>query len=91
MAARQFSEAITVLGGMVTGYQRLGGPDHPDTLARCLSLATAYYAVGRLTDAQSLLRETLARCERVLPPSDRLTQVVRESLTNVAAASGQPG
>ena len=36
-------------------------------------------------------QQTLARCERVLPPGDRLTQVIRESLTNVAGASGQPG
>jgi hypothetical protein len=85
------ASALQLYEQTVAGYDHALGPDHPDTLARCLSLATAYYAVGRLTDAQSLLRETLARCERVLPPGDRLTQVVRESLTNVAGASGQPG
>lgn len=38
---------------------------------------------GRLTDATTLLRDTIARCERVLPPGDPLTQAVRESLTNI--------
>jgi hypothetical protein len=40
--------------------------------------------VGRLGDAATLLRDTVARCERVLPPGDSLTQTVRESLTNIA-------
>ena len=35
-------------------------------------------------DAVTLLRETVARCERVLPPGDPLRQTVRESLTNIA-------
>jgi tetratricopeptide (TPR) repeat protein len=90
-AAGRMASALQLYEQTVAGYDHALGPDHPDTLARCLSLATAYYTVGRLTDAQSLLRETLARCQRVLPPGDRLTQVVRESLTNVAGASGQPG
>jgi tetratricopeptide (TPR) repeat protein len=90
-AAGRMASALQLYEQTVAGYDHTLGPDHPDTLARCLNLATAYYTVGRLTDAQSLLRETLARCERVLPPGDPLTQVVRESLTNVAGASGQPG
>ena len=88
--AGRMASALQLYEQTVAGYDHALGPDHPDTLARCLSLATAYYTVGRLTDAQSLLRETLARCERVLPPGDQMTQVVRESLTNVAGASGQP-
>ena len=36
-------------------------------------LAHLYYAVGRVGDAQALLRDTLARCERVLPYGDPLT------------------
>jgi len=66
------------------GYERVLGADHPDTLVRRASLAHAYYVVGRLTDATSLLRDTLARCERVLPPGDQLTQAVRKSLANIA-------
>jgi hypothetical protein len=66
-----------------TGYQRALGDDHPGTLARCAGLAHAYYAVGRVTDAMLLLRDTLARCERVLPPGDPLTGSVQQSLTNI--------
>jgi hypothetical protein len=66
------------------GYEKVLGPDHPDTLARCANLASAYYSVGRLTDALTLLRDTVARCERVLTPRDPLTEAVRENLTNLA-------
>jgi hypothetical protein len=40
--------------------------------------------VGRLGDAATLLRDTVARCERVLPPGDPLTQAARNSLVNIA-------
>jgi len=66
------------------GYERALGPDHPETLASRADLAYAYYAVGWLTDGLAILRDTLARCERSLPPGDPLTHAVRESLANIA-------
>ena len=48
------------------------------------ALATLYYAVGRVGDAQTLLRDTVARCERVLPYGDPLTQTVHQSLASIA-------
>jgi hypothetical protein len=68
------------------GYERALGADHADTLASSVNLANAYDAVGRVTDATALLRDTLARCERALPPDDPLTSAVRQSLTSVAGA-----
>lgn len=35
-------------------------------------------------DAMTLLRDTLARCEQVVPPNDPLTEAVRQSLINMA-------
>jgi hypothetical protein len=65
------------------GYERILGADHPDTLTYRLSLANAYYKVGRLSDGIILLRDIVARCEQVLPPGDPLMQAAQESLTNV--------
>jgi hypothetical protein len=65
-------------------YERVLGADHPDTLANSVNLARIYDTVGRVTDATILLRDTLARCEQVLPPDDPLTSAVRRSLTNAA-------
>jgi hypothetical protein len=38
-----------------------------------------------MTDAMTLLRDTAAHCERVLPPGDPLTHAVRESLQAISA------
>jgi hypothetical protein len=43
-----------------------------------------YYAVGRVGDAEALLRDTAARCDRVLPFGDPLRQTVHQSLTSIA-------
>jgi len=42
-------------------YERVLGADHPDSLARARISRTPTMAVGRLTDATTLLRDTLAR------------------------------
>jgi hypothetical protein len=42
------------------------------------------HQAGRRADAIELLRDTAARCERVLPAGDPITQAVRESLASVA-------
>jgi Tetratricopeptide repeat len=64
--------------------ERVLGADHPDTLARCATLADIYNSVGLLTDAKRLLEDTAERCERALPPDDPLNQAVRESLARIA-------
>jgi hypothetical protein len=64
--------------------ERVLGPDHSDTLARLASLAHLYYAVGRVGDAVTLLRDTATRCERVLPYGDPLIQAIQQSLANIA-------
>jgi hypothetical protein len=64
--------------------QRVLGADHPDTLAARANLAHAYYAMGRMTEADALLRSALADCERVLAPGDPLTAAVRDSLDAVS-------
>jgi len=60
------------------------GPDHRDTLIRRLNMGHITYVAGRVSDAAAVLRDTLARCERVLPASDPLTANVRQSLQNVS-------
>ena len=41
------------------------GPDHPDTITACGSLASAYHSARKLTMALPLYERTLADCERV--------------------------
>jgi hypothetical protein len=74
------ASALQLYEQACSGYERVLGADHPDTLACRANLAHAYYTTGRLTDATALLRDTAARCERVLPRGDQLTRSVQESL-----------
>ena len=46
-------------------------------------LAKAYHAAERLTDAATLLRDTLSRCEQELSPGDPLTQILRHTMTDL--------
>jgi hypothetical protein len=77
-SAVQFSEQTCA------DSERVLGADHADTLTRRAQLASLYYAVGRVGDAGMLLRDTVARCERVLPYGDPLTQAVHQSLASIA-------
>jgi len=52
-----------------------------------VNLGHLYYAVGRLGDAATLLRDVAARCERVLPSGDPLTHAVQQSLANIAGSA----
>jgi Tetratricopeptide repeat len=55
------------------------GTDHPDPPAAALNLGRAHYTVGRVTDASTMLKDTVSRSERVLAPGSALTQSAHES------------
>jgi hypothetical protein len=71
-------------------YVQVFGAGHRDTLNTSVNLAHALYAVGRLTDAAKLLRDTAERCELHLPADDPITVKCRESLHNVAGTDPLP-
>ncbi|MGX1805161.1 tetratricopeptide repeat protein [Nocardia sp. NPDC055321] len=50
----------------VTGYERVLGIDHPDTLTSRNDLAGAYESAGRASEAVPLHERALTDCERVL-------------------------
>ncbi|MEV0108305.1 tetratricopeptide repeat protein, partial [Nocardia sp. NPDC050799] len=52
----------------VTDFERILGPDHPDTLAARNNLAHAYESAGRVAEAIPLYEQTLTDSERVLDP-----------------------
>ncbi|MGH3199000.1 MAG: tetratricopeptide repeat protein [Streptosporangiaceae bacterium] len=83
-AAGKMPAAIQLSEQCCADSERVLGPDHADTLARLANLAHLYYAVGRVGDAVTLLRDTIARCEGVLPYGDPLIQALQQSLANIA-------
>jgi hypothetical protein len=64
-------------------FERLLGPRHPDTLRSRAELARVYSRLGRYGDARALLRDTVGRLQRVLPPHDPLITELRELLADI--------
>jgi tetratricopeptide (TPR) repeat protein len=81
-------EAIAVGEPLVSDFERVLGPDHPDTLTARDSLAAAYQAAGRSAEAIPLYERTLAVCERLLGADHPRTLNLR---SNLAAACGDAG
>lgn len=86
--ARPRGEAIDLHSRTLADFERVLGPDHPETLLSRNNLATAYEAVGRLDEAIGLFTRTLADRERVLGPDHPDTLVSRN---NLAAATRRWG
>ena len=74
--------AIAIGEPLIADLERVLGPDHPDNLNAWNSLAAAYQAAGRATDAIPLFEHVLVAQQRVLGPKhpDTLT-----SQNNLAA------
>ena len=77
--AGRMARALQLYEEVQASCVRVLGPSDPDTLAASVNLARGYYAVGR-GNATDLLRDTLARCEQVLPAADPVTRSARETL-----------
>ncbi|MFI7122639.1 tetratricopeptide repeat protein [Amycolatopsis sp. NPDC049868] len=69
-------------------YQRLNGPDHPDTLISRNNLAGAYESAGDLDRAVPLYEATLADRERVLGPDHPGTLRSRNNLAYAYQSAG---
>jgi tetratricopeptide (TPR) repeat protein len=83
------SQAIAVGEPLVSDFERLLGPDHPDTLTARDSLATAYQAAGRAAEAIPLYERTLAACERLLGADHPRTLNSRGSLAAAYRNAGR--
>ena len=78
-----FSRAKDAFVKALAIYERVLGPDHPDT-ARCLAkLALVYNAQGRYADAEPLFQRALAIYERVLGPDHPDTATSLDNLAGV--------
>src|SRR5271166_4591495 len=82
-------QAISVGEPLTADLERLLGPDHPDTLNSRNSLAAAYLAAGRVTDAIPLLEQTLATRERLLGPGHPRTLSSRSNLASAYRDGGR--
>ena len=82
--------AIAVGEPLTADLERLLGPSHPDTLSARNSLAAAYHAAGRISDAIPLVRQILADRERLLGADHPSTLASRNNLASAYRAAGRP-
>ena len=82
-------KAITVLKKACATRERELGDDHPDTLDSRNSLASAYYAAGKLDLAIPLFERTLKAREAKLGDDHPDTLTSRNNLANAYQAAGK--
>ena len=82
-------QAIAVGEPLARDLERLLGPDHPDTLNSRNSLAAAYLAAGRVTEAVPLFEQTLAVRQRMLGPDDPETLTSQNNLASAYQDAGR--
>jgi RNA polymerase sigma factor (sigma-70 family) len=82
-------QAIAAGEPLAEDLERLLGPDHPDTLNSRNSLAAAYLAAGRVTEAIPLFEQILAVRQRVLGPDDPETLISQNNLASAYQDAGR--
>jgi len=81
------AQAIAVGEPLTADFERVLGPDHPDTLTSRSSLAVAHQGAGRPAEAIPLHEQTLAASERVLGSDHPYTLASRNNLARARHAA----
>lgn len=74
------NHAMAVFEARATDYEEHLGADHPDALTARWDLAALYLDVGQQILAKSELAYLADDCDRVLPPGEPLTLLVRRAV-----------
>jgi RNA polymerase sigma factor (sigma-70 family) len=82
-------QAIAVGEPLTADFERLLGPDHPDTLNSRNSLAAAYLAADRVADAIPLFERMLAILQRQLGPDHPDTLTAQNNLASAYQDAGR--
>ena len=83
------SQAVQYGQSLVPDYERILGPDHPDTLTSRSYLAAALREAGRNAEAIPLLEHARSDCERILGPDHPDTLASRGSLAAAYREAGR--
>ena len=89
LSAGLLNQAIILFVHNLTDYERILGPDHPDTLTSRNNLASAYRSAGELEQAINLFEQTLADSEHILGPNHPNTLATRNNLASAHQDAGE--
>jgi tetratricopeptide (TPR) repeat protein len=81
--------ALTHHHRALADFERILGPDHPNTLGSRNNLAGAYASAGRTAEAIPLLEQTLTDAERILGPDHPNTSSSRNNLAQAYESVGR--
>ncbi len=79
----KYEQAEPLYQRALTTYERVLGPEHPDTLRSVNNLAVLYRNQGKYEQAEPLLQRALTTRERVLGPEHPDTVRTRENYTDL--------
>ena len=82
-------QAITLGEELTADFERMLGPDHPDTLNSRNNLAEAYREEGHAAEAVLLYEKNLAACERQMGLRHPATLITRDNLALVYQETGR--
>jgi len=89
LSAGLLDQAIILFVHNLTDYERILGPDHPDTLTSRNNLASAYRSAGELEQAINLFEQNLADSEHILGPNHPNTLATRNNLASAYQNAGR--
>ena len=87
-ALRRLEEAIRMRREVYSGWLKLKGDEHPETLREALCYASALTHLNRHDEAKSLLRKTIPAARRVLGEEHVHTLTMRKIYAVVLASDG---
>ena len=88
-AAGRSSDAIALGEPLVSDFERVLGPSHPDTLIAKEDLARAYLAAGRQGEALALQKQVVAGRQAIFGASHPDTLRAQSNLATAYQAAGQ--
>jgi hypothetical protein len=83
------AQSIAIGERLLADYERVMGPEDPDTLSWRNNLAIDYRDVGRTADAITLHEQNLTIREQILGPDHPDTMASRHNLANAYEAAGR--
>ena len=82
-------QAIAIGKELTADFERMLGPDHPDTLNSRNNLAEAYRGETRASEAISLYEKNMAACERQMGFQHPVTLITRDNLARAYQEAGR--
>ncbi|HEX6525992.1 MAG TPA: FxSxx-COOH system tetratricopeptide repeat protein [Streptosporangiaceae bacterium] len=85
-----YEEALETAEALLASYQRLFGPDYPETMAAEINLANILRTVGRTSEALELAEKTAARYPNVYGPDHPFSHGCTGNVALMKRVTGDP-